>query len=526
MLCATLACSPSQTGSRTTATIENALGRTETSEGGGQAVSAAVQAGQPEALPEHDEKAYEPPLPPADSPEFHRAVGVVDLHADTLHRLHKHSAHFETFPRAEFSPRLAKQGSVVAQFFALWVDPEDENAWQTLNSELQIFTRQVVAHSDFELARSFGDVARIQAKGKIAAFLSLEGASSLEGRLQRFDSLIEKGVRLASLTWNEDNAFATGAKTKGRKGLTWKGKKLVARMEEAGIAIDISHASNHTFWDIYTRTKSPLWASHSNAASVRAHPRNLDDTQLWAIRDSGGVVGLNFHSTFLRSKGRATITDVVKHALHMRRVMGASHIALGSDFDGSIRAPTGLEHVGRVPRLTRALAQAGFRIDELQGLLASNALRVLANVEEKKAGKGPRYRPARWIPAGPRPRGLSNAGRRSLFDRNVLTEWRREKPLEKPMPLRFKTTQRGIERVSFCASQWKGPPPELTVHAAGREIHRQLLPSPRECPTRIALPAARCERHLTLEINFPRGWTGRVAEILPERRVVDCSLEK
>jgi membrane dipeptidase len=151
-------------------------------------------------------------------------------------------------------------------------------------------------------------------------------------------------------------------------------------MEELGIIVDTSHLSEAAFWDALRVTRGPVIASHSNAAALQAHPRNLNDAQLRAIAGRGGVVGVNFYAGFL---GAATMERVLDHVDYIAKVAGIDSVALGSDYDGIPQAPQVLEDVSKLPNLTAGLQRRGYTTAQIHKILGGNALRVFRQAWRK-----------------------------------------------------------------------------------------------------------------------------------------------
>lgn len=147
--------------------------------------------------------------------------------------------------------------------------------------------------------------------------------------------------------------------------------------------IDVSHMNEQAFWDTARHSTAPLVATHSNAHALCPQPRNLTDRQLRAIRDSGGVVGVNFGNAFLRADGRrdsdTPFATIIRHIDYLINIMGEDHVALGSDFDG-VTLPDALGDVAGLPRLINALRDSDYDQLVLDKLLWRNWLRVLKNV--------------------------------------------------------------------------------------------------------------------------------------------------
>jgi membrane dipeptidase len=326
-----------------------------------------------------------PATPPRRSPslEVHMSAVVVDLHCDTLldiqagkRRLDQRSAqgHIDL-------PRL-QEGGVDVQVFAMYVAPSPAARGPARARELLHAFQAAVAASPSLVTHvtTVEGIERAQRTGKIAAVLSIENGDALGGDLGLLDEFYRQGVRMLGLTWNPSNALADGALGHDHGGLTDFGRAVLRRMQALGIVVDVSHLSEASFWDAVGATRGPIIASHSDAAGLHQHPRNLTDGQLRAIASRGGVVGVNFFPDFL---GEATLARVLDHIEYMVRVMGIDHVALGSDFDGIPRVPAGLEDVSRLPNLTAGLVARGYSREQIRKILGGNALRVFREVWKK-----------------------------------------------------------------------------------------------------------------------------------------------
>lgn len=314
---------------------------------------------------------------------------IVDLHCDTITC---RVAHSQGRDRLKASgghldiPRL-RAGGAMLQCFAIFApaQPVGELAGVGRAPEAVYqeshgwFTRELEENREsMGQVRCMEDVARNQAQGKIGAMLTLEDGAVIR-EVSQVDQLYAQGVRMVALTWNFPNGLGHPNSPDPAKmglGLTELGRAVVARMEELGMVVDVSHLSDGGFWDVAAGCKHPFVASHSNARAVTDHPRNLTDSMLKALADRGGVVGLNFCNLFLGETGDSTCEAILRHALHIRKVAGVEALALGSDFDG---ISCGLEFgdYAGYPRLLRAL-EGHFTPRELDGITHENALRVFA----------------------------------------------------------------------------------------------------------------------------------------------------
>ncbi|MDQ7819428.1 MAG: dipeptidase [Armatimonadota bacterium] len=318
---------------------------------------------------------------PAPDPRvLHREAVVVDLHNDFL--LDAHSGRRDVTRRTTAGhsdfPRL-REGGVDVQVCALFVHPRDaDRGYQIVAALLDTARRLVAARPDLVgMATSVEQIEALVAAGRLALVLAVENASALGGDPDRVDALFSRGVRMMSLTWNASNGLADGALESRHGGLTPLGRRVLERMQAVGMVVDVSHLSERSFWDVLEATRGPVVATHSNAAGLVPHPRNLTDAQLRAIAGRGGVIGVNFYPAFT---GGASLDRVLDHLEYLIHVAGPDHVALGSDFDGFSDAVAGLEDVTCLPRLTAALLERGHAPEVVRNVLGQNALRVFRQV--------------------------------------------------------------------------------------------------------------------------------------------------
>jgi membrane dipeptidase len=304
---------------------------------------------------------------------------VIDAHCDVLSKLLLE-------PRLDFTvdtsgldvtlPRL-KKSQVLLQWFAIWMPEKLEHP--SFNDVLQcvdLFYSRIVNHPEIEVVRTGGDIARIAAERRIGALLTLEGADALAGNLGHLRTLYKLGLRALGLTWNYANWAADGVMEPRQGGFTIKGRRLVKECDRLGILVDASHLTERGFWELCELTDRAFLASHSNAFHICEHPRNLKDDQIRELVRRGGMIGLNFFSTFLTDNKEATIDHLLAHVEKFCELGGANHLGLGSDFDGISRKPLGLEHSGCFDHVSNALAKH-YSADQTERFMYRNWLGYL-----------------------------------------------------------------------------------------------------------------------------------------------------
>jgi len=211
--------------------------------------------------------------------------------------------------------------------------------------------------------------------GRIGILLSLEGASPIVGRVEFLRIFFRLGIRCLTLTWNHRNELADGVGVgNAAGGLTEAGKAVVAECEKLGIAVDVSHLSERSFWDLMKVATKPVFASHSNFRSLCDHPRNLTDEQAEAIADKGGVICLTFVPAFVGGD----LAQFVRHYFHGVELVGEKALGLGSDFDGC-KNPV-LPDASAFPQLAQVLRQSGVSSSALKSLFHANLLRYFRKI--------------------------------------------------------------------------------------------------------------------------------------------------
>jgi membrane dipeptidase len=275
-------------------------------------------------------------------------------------------------------PRL-RDGGVAGQFFSFWTTPYPERGCaRAVATQLDALDDAMDRNpSELGWTRTGADVRAAKTAGKIAALGGIEGGQALEGSLEPIEAFARRGVRYLGLLHFSRNAIGRPAKGRGAdagEGLTGFGRDVVRECERCGVIVDLAHINRRGYFDALEVATLPPMVSHTGVLGVHDHWRNIDDEQLRAIADKGGCVGIIFARRYL---GGASIDAVVDHLLHIIDVAGADVPALGSDFDGFVVPPEGLEDVAALPNLTVALSRRGVPTNVLEKILGANVLRVL-----------------------------------------------------------------------------------------------------------------------------------------------------
>lgn len=317
-----------------------------------------------------------------------------------------------------------RRGGVGGQFWSVWVpvDLGPGDAVVTVLEQIDLVRRLVRAYPEsLELALTADDVVRIHREGKIASLIGMEGGHSIADSIAVLRQLYDLGVRYMTLThWSNTGWVDAATDEPEHGGLSPFGEIVVKEMNRLGMLVDLSHVSAAAMHDVLDVTRTPVIFSHSCAAALNPHPRNVPDDVLRRVAENRGIVMVNFGSFFLDEKVTAryaaheaeekrlevlhpgnpqAVKDGLKawldanplwtvplglladHIEHIRDVAGIDHVGLGSDYDGIGALPAGMEDVTGYPRLLAELMRRGWSREDIAKLAGLNILRVMREAE-------------------------------------------------------------------------------------------------------------------------------------------------
>jgi membrane dipeptidase len=249
-----------------------------------------------------------------------------------------------------------------------------------------VFRLETAAQGQLKVVCTSAELTRCLKDDVIAVILHFEGAEAIDPQLDALDVFYRAGLRSLGLVWSRPNIFGHGVPFRfphtpdTGPGLTDAGRALVRACNHLGIMLDISHLNERGFWDLAALTTAPIVATHSAVHTICPVSRNLTDKQLDAIRESDGMVGVNFEVSALRSDGydepNTSLDVLVRHIDYLVERLGIDRVGFGSDFDGATM-PQELGDVAGLPKLIARLQQHGYDEPALRKLAYENWLRVL-----------------------------------------------------------------------------------------------------------------------------------------------------
>lgn len=321
-------------------------------------------------------------------------IPLFDAHCDTLSRnaspdhlyygggsLRRNSGHVDL-------ERAHAAFGRYAQFFAVfgtwnsWDRCEGDSLYPKFREQYALFRRTMEENAGLvSPCRTAEEAERANAAGKVAAFLSVEGAELLDCDEGKLADAWEKGVRMVNLTWNFENALSGSNDRSPGKGLTERGRSFVCKMQKLGMLVDVSHLSDPGFWDVAELSAAagvPFIASHSNARALCPHKRNLTDEQFTAIIKNRGVAGLNLCGEFIHETA-PDLDRAADHLEHFLALGGEENVALGGDWDGCDLCP-GVGQLADIGLLYERLLQRNYSESLVQAIFYDNLMRVVREV--------------------------------------------------------------------------------------------------------------------------------------------------
>ncbi|MFC2079932.1 dipeptidase [Bacteroidota bacterium] len=368
--------------------------------------------------------------------KIHERALTIDSHVDTPMWLTRSGFDFgerHDNKRSKLDIPRMKEGELDGVFFAVFVGQKQRTpegnamALEEANTIIDsIYSMAEEYKEELELASCPEDFKRIESSGKIAIFLGMENGFPLGNDLSLIDSFYNRGVRYITLCHSFNNDICDSSTDSAEhSGLSDFGKEVVAKMNEQGIMIDISHASDESFRQVIELSQDPIIASHSCTKALCNNPRNLSDNLLYKLKENGGVIQMCILSDYVKTpdpnperdsarnavyekhgnfyeldnmgkeafmadwfkvdedfpRKLATVSDVVDHIDHIVEVIGIDHVGIGTDFDGG----GGVEDcfdVSQMANITLELVRRGYSAKEIKKIWSGNLMRVMNEVAD------------------------------------------------------------------------------------------------------------------------------------------------
>jgi len=362
---------------------------------------------------------------------------ILDSHIDVPYRLWRQ--HLEGLEIDDISGSTdgdfdfirARKGGLNVPFFSIYLPAstqEDGTSHQMANELIDMVEDIVTLHPEkFILINSVADLGSITKKNIVGIALGMENGAPIQGDLSRVQYYFDRGIRYITLTHSKTNHISDSSYDENIQwhGLSEFGKNLIEEMNKVGIMVDISHVNDEAFYQAIELSQVPVIASHSSLRYFTpGFERNVDDAMLSKLAEKGGVIQINFGSSFISSRPRdylvtmnsflesrlgqnleevseqdiretrsefiannpypyASLDEVLDHFDRVVQLVGIDHVGIGSDYDGvGDTLPVGLKDVSTYPTLIQGLLERGYSRKDIQKILGGNLIRVWKEVEE------------------------------------------------------------------------------------------------------------------------------------------------
>ncbi|WP_370259453.1 dipeptidase [Idiomarina sp.] len=355
---------------------------------------------------------------------------LIDTHIDVPYRIHNEWEDVTVATQGgDFDYPRAVEGGLNAPFMSIYIPAHYEQSGGSIQlaNELIDGMEALVgrAPDKFAMAYTTDQVIKNTEKGLMSLALGMENGTPIEGDLDNLEHFYKRGIRYITLAHSQSNHISDSSYDIRRQwdGLSPFGKKLVKAMNEMGVMVDVSHISDDAFYQVIEISEAPVIASHSSLRQYTpGFERNMSDDMLKKLGENGGVIQINFGSSFVAKQANryrdmlkkrieavkdqygedseeakqriaeieknnpypyATLDQVLDHIDHVKALIGVEHIGIGSDYDGvGDSLPVGLKDVSSYPNLVQGLLDRGYTDEEIKMILGGNLMRVWQQVEE------------------------------------------------------------------------------------------------------------------------------------------------
>tara|TARA_Y100001970_G_C14250133_1_gene871197 strand:+ start:597 stop:1727 length:1131 start_codon:yes stop_codon:yes gene_type:complete len=351
------------------------------------------------------------------SEDIAKKLTIIDMHIDTPYRLWRQNLNGDEIDdisertlKGDFDYRRAISGGLNVPFFSIYTPAStqlDSTSHEMALALIDMIEDIVTLHPDkFFIVKSTNDIEMLN-KERLGIAFGMENGAPIQGDLSRVQFYHDKGIRYITLTHSKTNHISDSSYDENHQwggGLSSFGKDLIREMNKVGIMVDISHVSDKAFYESIEISEAPVIASHSSLRHFTpGFERNVSDDMLIKLASKGGVISINFGSSFITEKaleyGRekkkgpypyADVTDVVDHIDRVVSLVGIDHVGIGSDYDGvGDTLPNNLKDVSTFPNLISELLVRGYTQEDIEKILSGNIIRVWTEVEDLANGRKP-----------------------------------------------------------------------------------------------------------------------------------------
>lgn len=314
--------------------------------------------------------------------DIHQAMLTLDSHCDTPMFFPQGIDFGSRDDRILVDMHKMTEGHQDATIMVAYLPQPTENPTAFADNILDKIEEIAQQHKDhLTIARTPADLYVNKTNSIKSIMLGIENGIALDGNLDNLQHFAKRGIVYMTLCHNGDNDICDSAKgNQTHNGVSKFGKQVIKKMNKLGIVVDLSHASEKSFYDALKISKKPIVCSHSSCRALCDHPRNLTDDQMRALAQKDGVMQITLYPGFLRTEGEATVEDVLAHLEHAIEVMGIDHVGIGTDFDGD-GGVRGFANSSDIINFTRMLLARGYSHNDIFKIWGLNFIRVILDAQ-------------------------------------------------------------------------------------------------------------------------------------------------
>ncbi len=299
----------------------------------------------------------------------------IDGHCDSItEAMSKNENMYKNTCKVNFE-KLSKFNAPV-QVFSIWLNKELlKKPFENTVKALEFYKNEIKNNSNLiENAFCYDDIIKNINSKKATAIAGIEGGEAIENKMENFEFLYNNGVRILTITWNNENCLGYGVNANEKKGLKPFGKKIINAINKNNMIVDVSHLNERGFWDVCDISNKGFIVSHSNIYEVCRNKRNINKKQIKAVIDKKGIIGINLYTYFLNNTNLASIKDIIKHIDYLLEMGAEDFIGIGCDFDGADSFPEEFNDVFGLFELKKKLCKE-YGVDISEKIMGKNYLK-------------------------------------------------------------------------------------------------------------------------------------------------------
>jgi len=301
---------------------------------------------------------------------------IVDAHIDAIVHSKKFPEDFlKGWKKSQVDYVKMKEADIDLAFFSIFIPEQKQRTRKNYITKIKKIRKFFENDKRFNLILNKEDLKK---RDRLGIILHIEGGDCISDLKDLLD-LYNFGVRSMGIAFDIDNSLVGSLNSS--RGLSRLGKKIINKMNKLGIIIDVSHMNEKSFWEVFKISKNPFVATHSNVFKISKNKRNLNNRQIKALTEKGGMMGIFFSSPFLNDSKKANLSDIISHIDYVIKLVGIDYIGVGSDFGGILSGtPKGMGDISKLPKIMDGLEKKGYLKKDIEKIMGNNWIQVIKKI--------------------------------------------------------------------------------------------------------------------------------------------------